>query len=368
MTSSAREPNWEKIHVAIMAGGGGTRFWPLSRENLPKQFLRFVDNKSMLRLSTERLLGKISPERIWILTNHVYRDLIEEELPEIPAENILVEPSRRDTSAAIMLGTAIIEKSDPDSKMLVLTSDHLIFPQEEFFRTLSAACLALEDRPETLFVFGISPSEPAIHFGYLNRGTHWQDINGLPIYEVSRFVEKPNLAVAKEYFHSGNYYWNSGMFAWKVSTIMDQLRVLLPLHYKGARELQKAWQTPGWPDQLTHVFQNLPKISIDYGVMEKAASVALVEASFEWNDVGTWDALEEIYPQENNNVVLGKHLGIKTKGCIIHSEKQLITTIGLEDLVIVSTDDALLIVPKKEVNQVKGLVNQLKEKGFEKYC
>lgn len=346
-------------HIVIMAGGGGTRFWPVSRNAFPKQFLKLVDNTTMLRSTLQRIFPLVQPENIWILTNHLYKDIVMSEACEIPAKNVIVEPIRRDTAAAVMLAASIVKAENPQANMFVMPADHVITPQQQFHEELHLANEYLNEH-DSLFTFGIVPTHPSPQFGYINVNSTENKIT-----TVQKFVEKPTIEVAKQYLQQGKYFWNSGIFAWKVSTIIDKFARFLPQHHQGLEILSTHWGNSGWLQNLEKVFSSLPSISIDYGIMEKEQDVVMLQASFSWNDVGSWEALESLHPGENS--VVGKHVAIDTKNCVIYSDKQLVATIGIQDLVIATTEDAVLVVPKDQTSKIKKLVSLLKEQGRDQY-
>ncbi|BBM86007.1 mannose-1-phosphate guanylyltransferase [Candidatus Uabimicrobium amorphum] len=349
----------DNTHIVIMAGGGGTRFWPASRNIFPKQFLKLVDDTTMLRNTLQRVFPLVEPENIWILTNHLYKDIVIGEAREIPQKNVIVEPLRRDTAAAVMLAASIVKAENPKANMFVMPADHVITPQEKFHDELILANEYLVEH-DSLFTFGIAPTYPSPQFGYIK-----VDAKDTKVTSVRKFVEKPTIDVAKEYLQQGKYFWNSGIFAWKVSTIVDKFARFLPQHYQGIETLSESWNGDNWQQNLEKVFSSLPSISIDYGIMEKEQDVFMLQASFSWNDVGSWEALESLHPGENS--VVGEHIGIDTKNCVIYSGKQLVATIGVEDLVVAATEDAILVVPKNQTSKIKKLVSLLKEQGQDQY-
>ncbi|WP_372365866.1 mannose-1-phosphate guanylyltransferase [Candidatus Uabimicrobium sp. HlEnr_7] len=350
---------FNNTHVVIMAGGGGTRFWPVSRNIFPKQFLKFVENKTMLRNTIERVLSVVPSSNIWILTNHLYKDIVTKEAHDIPAQNVIVEPVRRDTAAAVMLAASIIKAESSDASMFVMPADHIITPQEKFYDDILIASEYIENN-DCLFTLGIEPTHPSPQFGYIKTNPNDDKISG-----VEKFVEKPTVQVAEGYLKEGGYFWNSGIFAWKVNTIIEKFALYLPDHNSGIEILSRSWNKNDWSQNVEKVFSSLPSISIDYGIMEKETNVVMLKTSFSWNDVGSWEALEHLY--EGENAVLGEHVSIDTKDCVVYSEKQLVATIGVQDLVVVTTEDAVLVVPKNQTAKIKELVSLLKEKGKSSY-
>jgi hypothetical protein len=344
-----------------MAGGKGERFWPKSRMNMPKQFLSLTDDgKSMIQHTVERLKGLVDIQNMYIVTNEIYKDLVLEHIPDIPKENIIIEPVAKNTAPCIGLAAIHIAKKNPDSKMIILPSDHLIKFNEIFIDTLKIA-LDVVEKGDNLATIGITPNYPETGYGYINftKGESFKD--SANIYEVLRFVEKPNLEKAKEYLTSGEYLWNSGIFVWKASTILKNFKEYLPEIYEGLQKIGESINTGKYEEVLKKEFPNLPSESIDYGIMEKAKNIYVIPGNFGWDDVGSWLSLERINKtNQDGNVITGNVISIKTKNTIIQGSDKLIATIGLEDIVIVDTDDVTLICHKDNTQEVKEIINNLK--------
>lgn len=347
--------------IVIMAGGKGERFWPKSRMNMPKQFLSLTDDgKSMIQHTVERLKGLVDIQNMYIVTNEIYKDLVLEHIPDIPKENIIIEPVAKNTAPCIGLAAIHIAKKNPDSKMIILPSDHLIKFNEIFIDTLKIA-LDVVEKGDNLATIGITPNYPETGYGYINftKGESFKD--SANIYEVLRFVEKPNLEKAKEYLTSGEYLWNSGIFVWKASTILKNFKEYLPEIYEGLQKIGESINTGKYEEVLKKEFPNLPSESIDYGIMEKAKNIYVIPGNFGWDDVGSWLSLERINKtNQDGNVITGNVISIKTKNTIIQGSDKLIATIGLEDIVIVDTDDVTLICHKNNTQEVKEVINNLK--------
>ena len=356
------------ISVVIMAGGKGERFWPKSRTNLPKQFLSLTnDGKSMIQHTVERLEGLVELENVYVVTNKLYEDLIVEHIPNLPLENIIIEPEAKNTAPCIGLAAVHIAKKNPESKMIVLPSDHLIKFNEIFLDTLRSALEVVED-DGNIVTIGITPNYPETGYGYINfkKGVSPHEITNA--YEVLRFVEKPDLERAKQYLTSGEYLWNSGMFIWKVSTILKCFEDLLPEIYTGLKEIEDTISTDKYSDTLIKVFSEIPSESIDYGIMEKANNIYVIPGNFGWDDVGSWLSLERINnTNQDGNIISGNVVTVKTKNSIIQGSKKLIATIGLEDIIIVDTDDALLICNKDNTQEVKEVIANLKASNKTEY-
>lgn len=350
-----------KITAVIMAGGKGERFWPRSRKSLPKQFLSLTDDgKTMIQLTVERLKNLVSIEDVYIVTNKDYKKLVLDQIKDIPEENILLEPKAKNTAPCIGLAAMHVKKKYEDAVMLVLPSDHLIKYNEIYIDTLKEAIeVAKED--DNLITIGITPSYPETGYGYINFGRDEGDIKRNNVYRVKRFVEKPDLDTAKEYLSSGRYLWNSGMFVWKASSILLNMRELLPQMYKGLEEIYNSIGTENESIVLEEEFNNFQSVSIDYGIMERANNIYTIPGSFGWDDVGSWLALERINKtNDDGNVIKGNVITINSKNSIIQAQDKLIATIGMKDLIVVDTDDALLIANKDSTQEVKKVIENLK--------
>lgn len=347
-----------KKTALIMAGGRGERFWPKSRKNLPKQFLSLTgDGKTMIQLTVERILPIVAMEDIYIATNRDYKTLVQEQLPELPEENILCEPIGRNTAPCIGLGAIYISKKYEDAIMMVLPSDHLIKYNQMFLNTLRQGC-ELAEQGANLVTIGITPDYPETGYGYIKFVPEQTDGHA---YAVDRFVEKPSLEVAKEYLATEQYLWNSGMFMWKVSTILDNLKQFMPDIYNGLQNIKAAIDTEEQDSVLETEFTAFPSESIDYGIMEKAQNIYILPGTFGWDDVGSWLAVERIRKSnEQGNVVNGNIITVGTKNCIIEGGQKLIATVGLEDLIIVDTPDATLICDKNSAGDIKKVLENLK--------
>ena len=347
-----------KKTALIMAGGRGERFWPKSRKRMPKQFLSLTDDgKTMIQLTVERILPLVEMEDIYIVTNRDYLPLVQEQLPELPLSNILCEPVGRNTAPCIGLGAVHIARKYDDAVMFVLPSDHLIKYNTIFLNTLNDAA-EIAERGENLVTLGITPDYPETGYGYIKFNP--QEVLGRS-FAVDRFVEKPDLETAKEYLATEQYLWNSGMFIWKVSTILKNLEQYLPETYAGLRRIKGAIGTEDERSVLEREFEAFRSESIDYGIMEKAQHIYTLAGSFGWDDVGSWLAVERIrQSNEFGNVITGNAITVDTKNTIIQGEKKLIATVGVENLIVVDTEDALLICEKDSAGNIKKVLENLK--------
>ncbi len=346
-----------KTTAVIMAGGRGERFWPKSRNATPKQFLSLTkDGETMIQKTVKRLLPIVEAEDIYIVTNAAYTDLVHDQLPDIPKENILAEPCARNTAPCIAFAAAVINRKYEDAVMLVLPSDHLIGYEEIYINTLKKAIKAAE-KGKRLVTIGITPEYPETGYGYINFGEEKGDV-----YAVERFVEKPDLATAKEYLASGRYLWNSGMFVWKISSIMLNLKALMPDIYEGAVRIGEAFGTPQFTDVLVKEFTAFRSESVDFGIMEKAKHIYTIPGSFGWDDVGSWLAVERINETDDDkNYIDGDVITIDSKRTTICGGKRLIAAVGTRDIIIVDTDDVILVCSKNNTQDVKKVIAQLKE-------
>ena len=347
-----------KTTALIMAGGRGERFWPKSRKNMPKQFLSLTDDgKTMIQLTVERILPLVEMEDIYIATNKDYKPLVREQLPGIPEENILCEPVGRNTAPCIGLGAVHISRKYEDAMMVVLPSDHLIKFNNMFLTTLKDACEVAE-KDDNLVTMGITPDYPQTGYGYIKFNPHAMEGRA---FQVERFVEKPNLEVAKEYLATEEYLWNSGMFIWKVSSIMKNIQKFMPETYEHLLKIKESVGTPEEETVLETEFHAMPSQSIDYGIMEKAEHIFTIPGTFGWDDVGSWLAVERIRKSnELGNVVSGNVITVNTRDCIIQGAKKLIATVGLEDIIVVDTEDATLICAKDSTADIKKVIENLK--------
>ena len=339
-----------KTVVLIMAGGRGERFWPLSRIDHPKQFLCLTtDKESMIQKTVNRVLPLVDINDIYVLTNELYKDKVLEHLPNLPKENIVLEPVAKNTAPAIELGLEKVKEKYDDAAVIVLPSDHLIKDEKEFRNVLSKG-VEFASKNKAIITIGITPNEPNTGYGYIKLG------NGKDIYKVDSFKEKPSLEVAKSYLKEGGYVWNAGMFIFTIKTMDEAFKKYLPKQYEII-------------SKDTSKFNEVESISIDYGIMEKADNIFSIPGDFGWDDVGSYLALERINPMDkDNNVIQNKDtVTLDTKGTIIKgTNKKLIATLGVSDLVIVETDDVILVADKNKTGDIKKLLEEVKKQNQEK--
>ena len=360
--------------VLIMAGGSGTRFWPLSTNERPKQFLDLVSEKTMIRETVDRVVKLIPAEKIFISTNIFYLDIIKKELPEIPEKNIIFEPMARDTAACIGYAALIIQKIYNDSVMAVLPSDHLIKKEKEFLESLEFAFEKAEK--DVIVTLGIKPSYPETGYGYIeyikNKNSDKESDEKFEIYKVKSFREKPNKEIAEKYIEKGNYLWNSGMFIWKTEFILNEIKKYMESHKLILEKMEEMinkidlneFYGKKLSDYIREGFEKFEKISIDFGVMEHTKSVLVIPVDIDWNDVGSFKSLEDVFPKDKNNNIIQseKFEEIDSEGNIIINKEhnKIIATIGLEDIVIVNTENALLVCHKEKSQEIKKYWGKLK--------
>ncbi len=362
------------MYAVIMAGGSGTRFWPLSREKMPKQLLKIGGEDTLIRETVSRVLPLVRIEDIFIVTNESLADTINYQLStkfEQPWEgNFILEPEGKNTAPAIGLAALHLERIDPESIMVVLAADHSIRRADEFLKLLRNAAEAA--RQDYLVTFGIKPDRPETGYGYIKAGekitveSTEQSVGD--VHRVEAFVEKPDLETAKKYLKDGHYYWNSGMFIWKTKALLNEIEKHQPSLYRGLQDIRNVIGTPKEADVIREVFKKLEPISIDYAVMEKTERAAVIPADIGWSDVGSWTALDDVSVRDAaGNVISGNVIDIGSRDSIIYADKRLVATIGLKDAVVVDTPDATLVCSKERAQDVKKVVDELKKRKAEEH-
>jgi mannose-1-phosphate guanylyltransferase len=356
-------PYTGELYGVIMAGGQGTRFWPRSRRLRPKQLLNIVGEKTMLEQTAARIRPLIPAEHIVVVAGDAYRDQIRNSLPQISDENFLFEPVGRNTAACIAWAALWIRQRAPEAVMAVLPADHLIRDEAEFLRVLRTAAVVAQPL-NRLVTIGIQPTHPETGYGYIHMSHEQLQVDGRQVFRVAQFIEKPSRQKAEQFLAEGTYVWNSGMFIWRADSIWFEVCRHLPLLARDLETLSEVSRTDTKPAVLDDVYPKLPSVSIDVGVMEQAQDIWVVPAAIGWSDVGSWRALGELLAADaEGNVVIGEQRGIDTSGCFIHSPGKLVATIGLNDLVVIETDDVLLICPKERDQDVRKLVELLEREG-----
>jgi len=360
----------EHTYAVIMAGGGGTRLWPLSRKEKPKQLLSLLGKETLFQSTVARLEKLFPPERILIVTVAELAREMQEQVPAIPAENYLIEPAPRGTASVVALAAAVLEKRDPQAIMAIQTSDHYIRNHDLFHFLLRTAFDVAQKN--YLVMLGIAPTFPSTAYGYIQQGESLDGDYRYPVYRVKRFKEKPDQETAQQLLRSGDHSWNSGMFIWRADAILTEIKKQMPDLFKVVREISSAWDTPKQQEVLQEYWRNLKNQTIDYGIMEKAEQVAVLPAGgLGWSDIGSWDSLFEVLlPDMNGNVATGaQHLALDTHNTLVYSgdDQRLVVTIGLDDMVVVDAGDVLMICKVDQSQKVRDVVEHLKKHHQENY-
>ncbi len=355
------------FYALIMAGGSGTRLWPLSRQNQPKQAIELIDHRTMFQHAVDRLDTLLPPERVLVVTAREHVEALAAQVPSVPPENFIIEPMARGTAGAIGLAALHLQRRDPEAAMAVLTADHYIRDVDKFRRVLSVAVRAA--REGHIVTLGIEPSFPSTGFGYIRRRERMQRIDGFDLYAVDAFVEKPDAARAAEFLATGLYSWNSGMFIWQISRIMAEFARQMPGFYAQLQTIGAALDTSREAEVLAEVWPQVRRETIDYGIMEGADDVIVIPVDIGWADIGDWAAVYQLHcPDEAGNVVIGTdHVGVETRASFIHGRQKLIATVGLKDVIVIDTDDVVLICARDRAQDVKLIVEQLKREGRVEY-
>ncbi len=355
------------MYAVILAGDVGTGFWPRSRNKRPKQLLKILDDKTMIQATVSRLNGLIAQERVCVVTTEPQLDEIKEQLPFLRPENLIIEPKGKNTAPCIGLSAVVLKHRDPDAVMAVLPTDHRIIDEHRFRKVLAAAEVAAS-KQDCLVTIGIRPTYPSTGYGYIQVNGKLDKIDTVDIFKVKTFAEKPDSNTAKRFLDSGDFLWNSGMFIWKATAILREIEESLPELYDGLMEIEKYLGTKQQDEVIKKVYCTIKSISIDYGVMEQSKNVFVLKGEFDWNDIRSWEEIYKISQlDQDNNIVIGNHFTKDTKGCLIDSPNRFIATLGLENLIIIDTDDALLICRRDMAQHVKDLVDAMKRKKLDKY-
>lgn len=356
-----------RIFGVVMAGGTGERFWPLSREQKPKQLLSLTGSEILLKSAVNRLRSFIEPKQILIITSKALAETIKQHLPELPPENIISEPMRRNTAPCLALAASRIEDRHDDPVMVVVPADHLVIDTGRFREVLRAAVLAALEHDAAVTV-GIPPTRPETGYGYMQRSELIDTAGREPVYKVLRFIEKPDPASAAIYAAKPDYFWNSGMFIWRLSVFKSLLQKHMPHLHSLLPQMRRALFSQDGEKLLSECYYGLDNISVDHGIMEKADNAFMLAGDFGWDDLGSWPALERIMGKDDTgNCVTGDFLPIDAGNCIIYGGKRLIAALGVEDLVVVDTDDVLLLCHKERAQDIRLLVSRLRERDAGKF-
>ncbi|MFQ5650961.1 MAG: mannose-1-phosphate guanylyltransferase [bacterium] len=355
------------MFALIMAGGLGTRFWPKSRKGHPKQVLEIIGEKSLLQNTVERSEKIIPTDKIFVVSTREQVAQIKKHIGAVPDANIITEPKRKNTAPCIGLAALFMERLDPEAVMVVCPADHLISNYEVFNETLRVG-EKVASETNGLVLIGIEPHYPATGYGYIQFRQNLQHIGDISLLKVKAFAEKPNRETAERFLRSGDFLWNSGIFIWKIQTILREIEEHVPQLYDGLMEIRAAIGTPRQEETINRVYCQIRSISIDYGVMEKAKEVMVLKGNFGWNDLGSWDEVYKLREKDKNeNALIGEHIIKDSTGCYIDAPEKCIAVIGMENLVVVDTRDALLICPRDRVQEVKDIVEIAKRKKMERF-
>ena len=359
------------VYFVILAGGGGTRLWPKSRKKNPKQFLKLAGKETMMQVAVQRATKLVGWDKIIVVTNQKYMDEVKHQLPEVPAINIIAEPDKKDTALAMLVGTLYAKSLDPDAIVANQASDHVISDEREFVKVMKAA-LTVASEKQHLVTVGITPTYPSSAFGYIKIKTDLKRVEGATVFTVANFTEKPNIATAQAFISTGKYFWNANMYVWSADALIQAFEKYQPK----TADLTKPLLTQSgqsFHDALPEIYHQAEAISIDYAISEKADNLLLVPGDFGWNDVGDWKVVYDLGTKDlNENVIISDSnqtptLTIESQRNIIHTDGRLVSLIGVDDMIVVDTDEILMIAPKSRSQDVKKLVERLKEEKKEEY-
>ncbi|MBN2828939.1 MAG: mannose-1-phosphate guanylyltransferase [Candidatus Cloacimonetes bacterium] len=345
----------------ILAGGTGTRFWPASRESLPKQFLTILGNKSMIRMTVDRLLMKMPIDKIYVSTTAAQVSLVKNDIPELPNHNIIIEPMGMNTAPCIGLSLRYLKRfENAKETVIILPADHLIKDEKEFLHSIELA--ETPAREGYHVTFGIIPEYPATGYGYIEAGKSYSS----GMFHVKQFKEKPDHVTAKFFIEQGNFYWNSGQFCWTIETINNSFRTKLPLVDAILNEIEKVWDESGIDANISHLYERMPRIPVDIGIMEQVEKRVVIPVEYGWSDVGSWRALADLSQKDiNGNTFFADHISLDSRNNYIRTDK-FVAVIDVDELIVVETEDAILITNRKKAELVKNVVNKLKEEKKDK--
>jgi mannose-1-phosphate guanylyltransferase len=358
--------------AVILAGGGGTRLWPKSREKTPKQFLSLVGPETMVQYSANRITKLVPWERVIVVTNELYRDQLIAQLPQVPEANIIAEPKKKDTALAMLVGSLYAHSLDPKAVVINCASDHTVADEAEFVRVMEAAAKIAAEQA-SLVTVGIIPTRPATGFGYIKIGSEMMKFDRtLAVFKVDSFTEKPNRPTAQAFISTGRYFWNANMYVWSTETVLAAFAIHMPEMLQLTKPLQTIKQAE-FQAALPEIYDKAESISIDYAISEKADNLVLIPGDFGWNDVGDWKVVYDLGTKNfDHNVIIGDDnsqpaLAIKSQGNLIHTNGRLVALFGINDMIVIDTPEILLIIPKNESQDVKKLVERLKEEQRPEY-
>ena len=352
---------FEDVYFVIMAGGKGERFWPLSTELVPKPFVSITENKTLIELTVDRARRIVPLERIFVVLVKEHLPVAKRCLPRLPRGNFIIEPVDRDTAPCVGLAAMMLHRRDPDAVMVVLPSDHYVPDDAAFSRSIKETVKAAR-RGDHLVIIGVVPGRPETGYGYIKTGKKVLPPPAGDCFEVARYVEKPNLAKARRYISEGGYYWNAGIFVWRTDVLLEGLSRHMPDLSSGLLKFEKAL-TAGRKDKADAIFARLPRVSIDYGLMEKAKNVLMMPARFAWDDVGTWTSLLRVLPRdETGNILRGKTISLDTNNCVVITDSTPVATLGVADLVIVASKTGILVCDVSKAQEVRQIAKAVGKK------
>lgn len=363
--------NLDHVFFVILAGGGGTRLWPKSRKKTPKQFLKLTSSDTMMQVTAQRVTQLVRWERIIVVTNKDYFEDVKLQLPQIPEQNIIAEPEKKDTALAMLTGTLFAKTLDSEAIVANAASDHVINNPHEFVRVMHAA-LEVAAEKKNLVTVGITPTFPSSGFGYIKVGQDIKKIEGQTVFSVENFTEKPNVPTARAFISTGKYFWNANMYVWAADTLFEAFKKYQPELFQKTTPIQNC-SPQEFHQRLADVYKDALSISIDYAISEKANNLVLIPGDFGWDDVGDWKVVYDLGKKdEAGNVVMGENpeartLAIESQNNLIHTNGRLVALFGMDDMIIIDTPEILMIVPKSKSQDVKKLVEKLKEEKLEKY-
>lgn len=362
----------DHVYAVILAGGGGTRLWPKSRKKTPKQFLKITSKKTMMQIAADRISRLVDWDKIIVVTNKLYEKDVREQLPEVPHENIIAEPEKKDTALAMLVGALFAKSKNPDAVVINAASDHVILDEQEFSKVMKSA-VRVASKKSYLVSVGITPVYPTSAFGYIKIGDDLEKIKGgLSLFKVDSFTEKPNIATARAFISTGKYFWNANMYVWSSKELKNSFEKHMPEMFELTKHLDTL-SAEDFHKALPKIYEKAESVSIDYAISEKADNLTLIPGDFGWDDVGDWKVVYDLGKKNlAGNVVIGDHekihaLTINSHNNLIHTNGRLISLIGVNDMVIVDTDEIMMIVPKSQSQDVKKLVQRLKEENKEEY-
>ncbi|MBN1263314.1 MAG: mannose-1-phosphate guanylyltransferase [Candidatus Pacebacteria bacterium] len=363
------------LYVSILCGGVGTRLWPRSRKKTPKQFIDLFGEKTIFQRTIDRAKKITTPDKIFVVTGSIYVDQVLTQAPDLLLRNIIAEPQGKDTALAMAVGTAFIYQKDPEAIVINLASDHAIplKETETFVKDLHAAARAAEELKDKIITVGIKPSYPHTGYGYIEAGDYQTKIAGKKIYEVAQFTEKPDRQTAEKFIATKKYFWNANLYTWKAKVFLATIKKIAPKLSQSVDNIRESIGKSAEAKVLRRVYKEAEKISIDYAVSEKAENLALIAADFGWDDIGDWNVVyERAKKDKDGNVVIkwggnGGYVVVESNNNLIHFNNQLLALVGVKDLIVVDTDDALLICHRQEAQKAKEIVNKIKEEGKLKY-